>query len=323
MSEMDDFGFDEETPEEEIEDWGGDEEAKGGGRTRLLLLILLLVVLAGAGVWFFVLAPADGPSPPVQVVSMPKKPVAMPAQPSTQAPAKPQTAAPAVAPAPSPAQPATTAGAPTTQTATPAAAAKPAPTPAAVAKPAPATAQTTEPAVKTVTVQPKTAATAAPATRPVAVASGDAYTLNAGAYLLKSNVDDLAKRIRSAGYEPVLTPVTRKVKMLRLLVGRYPTALDGARKLKEVKRFAPDAFTITRGSSVSVYVGSYVSREKARAYADRLYDKRGLQLQEEEALIKESLQQVTFGAFATSEEAKAVARQLSGNGISAQPQARR
>jgi len=320
MADMDDFGFDEELPEEEVEDWGGDDAGKGGGgRTRMLLLVLLLVVLVAAAVWFFVLAPEEGPSPPVQVVTVPKKPIAMPSAPATPAPAA--AAKPAPAPTAPPAAPGATPAAPPQPA--PAVAAEP-PAPAA-AKPVPATQSPAAPAPEApAPAAPTAAKPAAPATpvttKPAAVAGG-AYRLNAGAYVLKSNVDILVKKLRSAGFEPVLTPLTRKVKMIRLLVGRYATALDGERKLKEIRKFAPDAFSIQENRGAAVFAGSYVSRDKARAYADRLYEQRGLQLQEEEVVVKETLQRVTFGAFATLEEAKAAARQLSSKGITAQPEA--
>jgi len=325
MADMDDFGFDEDLPEEEVENWGGDGAGKGGGRTRMLLLVLLLVVLVAAAVWFFVLAPADGPSPPVKVVTVPKKPIAMPAPPSTPEPASAPTAA-----TPAPAAP--DAPPPTTNESTPvsgptAVPAAPAPT-TAMPAPVPAPKEATPVPTPTEATPVPTPSSAKPAsappmakTTPAPVVAVGAYTLNAGAYLMQSNVDILSKKIRAAGYEPVLIPVTRKVKMIRLLVGRYPSALDAARKLKEVKKFAPDAFSVQEKGADAVYAGSYVSRDQARAYADRLYETRGLQLQEEDAVVKETLQRVTFGAFATTEEAKTVARQLSGKGISAQPEA--
>lgn len=338
MADKDDFGFDEDLPEEEVENWGGDGGGKGGGRTRMLLLVLLLVVIAAAAVWFFVLAPADGPSPPVKVVAVPKKPIAMPAPPSNPAPVpvKPAAAAPAAKPVPAapktakpvPAAPAT-AAAPASTAAAPAAD-KPAPaaTPApATSKPVAANPAPVAPSTPASTAS-KPAATPAPApatTKPAPVATTSpatgAYRLNAGAYLLKSNVNILVKKLRSAGYEPVLSPLTRKIKMIRLLVGRYSSSADAVRKLKEIRKFDSDAFTIKERGGVAVFAGSYISRDQARAYADRIYESRGIQLQEENALVKETLQLVTFGSFATANEAKAVARKLSAKGISAQPEA--
>lgn len=320
MTDMDDFGFDEEMPEEEAQDWEPEiEEKKGGGRTRVLLLALLLVILVAAALWFFVLAPVDGPSSPVQVVTMPKKPVAMPAPPAA-APAKAAPSAAAPMPAASTAPPSATAPAPTPMPASPA------PTSASAPQPA------TEPPVTTVAVPPAPVAVPAAPEKPTASAKmaasakpaaavHGAYTLNAGSFLLDSSIKEVVAKVRAAGYEPVLTPVTRKVHMTRLRVGVYPTAVDAARKLKEVKRYAPDAFSIDKGGMVAVYAGSYFVRDKARAFADRLYEKRGVRLEEEGIEIKETLQRVTFGDFSGLDAATAEAKKLAARGLPAEPKA--
>jgi len=297
MTDNDDFGFEEETPGEEVEDWGTDvEEKKGGGRSRLLLLVLLLVLIGAAGVWFFVLAPEDGPSAPVQVVTVPKKPVAMPVPPSAP-----------VTPTAQPAEPAVQ-----TVQLSPTAAQSP-------VQPVPAT-----PAPDAAEKTPGTVAVETPETKvpvPVvklATAGSGAYTLTAGSYLLMANVKTVTKKLQRLGYEPMLTPVVRTLTMIRLRAGVY-SAVDAARKLKELKKYAPDAFSIESDGQVTVYAGSYYNQDQARSFADRLFDKNGMRLEEEPVQVKETLQRVTFGSFASLDEAKVLARQLAAKGLDAEP----
>jgi len=324
MSDHDDFTFDEE--ESGSEEWHEEEPVKkrkkgGGSRTRLLVLLLLLIVIAAGAYYFLLMPPADGgpAAPPRAVVSVKKQPVAMPERkpinPPVSAPApagqeaktdEPVASAPA-APAPA-AMPDQAAGQPTPVEA-------PAPAPAPVAE-QPASAPSPS-AAAAVPVPPAPAPVAVfekPAEVKPAMVDG-AYTLTAGTFLLDSSVRNVSKKIRALSFEPVLKPVKRKITMTRLKVGTYPLT-EAAAKIAKLKSTAPDVFGIRKGDMETVYVGSYAVLDKARRYADTLYTK-GVSVTEEPVEVEQTLQRITFGAFADMEAAESVRRQADAKGIDA------
>ena len=344
MADKDDFMFDEEDKtgfdsesglEPEPEEWGDYEPEKKKGSKRLVYLLLLLLVLAFAAVYVLILAPEDGPSPPVNVVSVKPK---LKAAPMPKPIAAPTPAAKAAS-----GDKAGTAAEPISA---------PAPAPAAVpTAPETATMQT-EPAkdnaAPTVTVVPEVPATAAPAVAPLEpksksvevvpskseaalvkpepfdaqpttpVAAEGLYTLSAGAFLMQSSVDDVLKRVRKLGYEAQIQKIKRKVDMTRLLVGVYPEA-TAAQKLREVKKITPDAFSLNKGDKIAVYAGSYMVLDKARIFADTTLIENGIRVTEEGVQIDQTLQRVTFGSFANREEALKISRKVAGQGLVTTP----
>jgi hypothetical protein len=320
MADQDDFTFDEQ--DSDSEEWYEEEEPKkkkkgGGSRSRVLLLLLLLVALGGGAYYYFMILPMNGPgpaAPPKAVVSVKKKPVAIPARKPINPPASaPAPAAPVAKadekPTPEPAQPTPAAPMPKKADATPAAPVakadeKPKATPAPAAMPAKPVAKTQifeQPTASKPVVQPTTA--------------GGAYTLTAGTYLLDSSVKRVSKKIRALGYEPVMTPVKRKVTMTRLKVGTFSPA-EAAAKKTELKPLAPGVFGIKKGSQESVYVGSFAVLDKARRYADALYAK-GVKLTEEKTQVEQTLQRVTFGSFVDADTAGDAGRQAAAKGVDA------
>lgn len=312
MADQDDFTFDEE--ESDSEEWYEEEEPKankkgGGSRSRLLLLLLLLVVIAGGAYYYFMILPMDeGPAaPPKAVVKVNKKPVAMPAP---HPEAKPM-------PAPIPAEKT----AETAPAKMPVAAPKPA-APVTAPNPAPVPAPekiATTPAKPAESVKPVESAKDVfekPAETMPAPAVTGAFTLTAGTYLLDSSIKSVSKKIRALGYEPVLTPVKRKITMTRLKLGTYPLD-EAATQLARLKAEDPDAFGIRNGNMESVYAGSYLIIDQARRFADKLYAK-GIDLSEEPVEVVKTLQRVSFGSFADNASAGAAARQAKAKGVEAQ-----
>lgn len=333
MADQDDFMFDEEEEEavdsvQESEDWGDYETEKKGGSKRLLYLLLLLLVLLGGAAYMFLLAPDEGPSPPIKVVTAPRKPIAAP---------MPQKA-PVAKPAPAPMQekaattPEQSAG---EKTATPAASetssgatptpprlvatqkTPPAPVVAEKAPPAPAAvekAAAPEPKPTPAEVQPKLFD---PKPAPAPVVGGD-YTLSAGAFAMQSSVDGVTKKIRKLGYEPQVTEIKRKVEMTRLLVGVYSPDV-AKQKLREVKKVSSGAFSLNKGSKTAVYAGSFLVLDKARVFSDTTLSKNGIRVTEEPIKVDRPLQRVTFGSFATRDDAAAASRKVAGKGLEAKP----
>lgn len=282
MTEKDEFGFLDEEPES----WEAPPESAPGGpgtgpqvtppgkgsRTRLLLLLLLLVVLGGAGYFFYFGLP-EPPAPAPPPVPVKKKPIALPAPPpSAPAPEK----VPVAAPAAGKEQPGK------------AAAVAPAPAAAAPAVSAPTAAKA--PAAV------KAAPPAAPARKaPVAVATGP-YTLQAGAFLLKENLRAAEQKVRLLGYEPRVQTVRRSMPMTRLRVGTFP-AEEGQARVQALAPQAPDAFCLRSGEQVTVYAASYYDLDRARIFADRLYEQ-GIRVEEEPAQVEVTVSMLSFGAFA-------------------------
>jgi cell division septation protein DedD len=134
--------------------------------------------------------------------------------------------------------------------------------------------------------------------------------VQAGAFLIKGNVTEVAKKVRRLGYEPQLTTVSQMVDMTRLRIGSF-TPADAKAKVQELKsQGAPDAFSIPSGEQVNVYAASFYELDKARSFADQLYAK-DIRLDEETVRVKVPLTLLSFGNFpdrATAEKAAVKAR---------------
>lgn len=314
MTDQDDFTFDEQ--DSDSEEWYEEEsekiKKKGGSSRRLLLLLLLLVVIAAAG-YYFMLMPQDdgGPAaPPKAIVKITKKPMTMPAkQPVNKpAPARDQM---------SDDKPAEDASGKPMPAKMPASAAKPAESPSPAPMPAkmPEESASVPATAKPVTEPGKVFETSETTSSAQPQVAGGAYTLSAGAFLLDSSVKSVSKKIRALGYEPMTSPVQRKVSMTRLKIGTYPLAEAEAKKA-ELKTIAPGVFGIRNGNMETLYAGSYLVLDKARRYADKLYNK-GIKLEEEPVQVEKTLQRITFGSFADAAAAGAAARQAAAKGVEA------
>ena len=321
MADKDDFTFDEEEnidlgSEQESDDWGDYEPEKKGGSKRLLYLLLFLVVLAGVAVYMFVLAPADGPSPPVKVVKAPRQSIATPMpKPSTPAAQATKAAVPAAVPAPE--TPLKAEVQPVTPPAKTAPAVEPTPVKPTVAASTVAKSEpmaAAKPAAAPTEVKPKLFESK-PTPAPMAVG---AYTLSAGAFVMQSSVDGVVKKIRKLGYEPKISKIKRPIEMTRLLVGVYPSN-EATKKLSEIKKVSSGAFSLGKGSQTAVYAGSYLVLDRARVFADTTLSKNGIKVTEETALVDRTLQRVTFGSFASREEAAKTSQKVAGKGLEAKP----
>ncbi len=142
----------------------------------------------------------------------------------------------------------------------------------------------------------------------IVVSSGN-YMLNAGAFLVKANLAEASDKVRQLGFEPRVSPVKKTVEMTRLRVGAYPPA-EGKAKLAELRKATPDAFSLLRKGKMVLYAASYRSLDKARAHADRLFEK-GIRVEEEPASVKIGFSDLSFGDFpdrAAAEKAAKTAR---------------
>lgn len=268
--------------------------------SRLLLLILLLVAVA-AGAYFYL-----GTEEPVTVAKIPvpmKKPMPVKPQPQPQPVPLPKPAKPEAAPAAAASVPAASV--------TPPAPAEPAPVAKAEA-PAPVPA---EKAPATPVGKPQPVAAEVPEPAPVetaSVASG-AYRVQVGAYLLPDNLHETEAQVRKLGYQPQVVTGSRPVEMTRLLYGKF-SKQEAAGELAKLQKHAPDAFMVHNGDQVSIYAGSYVSLDKARRFADLMFEK-GVRLSEETAKVPVPFYHLSVGPLADHQAAAEVLNHLHQAGL--------
>jgi len=302
------------------------EKGAGNSKTRLLLMILLLVIAGGGGVYYFMGLGETTSSVPTVPVPTQKttKSVAVPPPPQ---PAKP---APKVAPVKQPLA-AKTPDSPVTKPAAQVVAEKvtvetvkqPA-TQVAVAVPAPL--PVPKPKATPVEAMPATAAPAPPeavvaalatasakTTVPAKQVSGGAFALDAGSYLLESNRDILAAKIKKLGYEPFVTPVDATLDMTRLRLGTF-----GKDEVQEALAFArsiePGAYSAPAGDGYVVYAGTFLKSSNIDKLS-QLFLQEGIKVHPEPVQVVRTLSRVRFGSFATKEDATAAASELSRSGL--------
>lgn len=286
---------------------------KGGSlRRTLLLLVLLILVAAAAAAYFYpslypsllssLLQPKETPKP----AAAQRQPVTLPARPTP--PAKPA----AVVEAKKPSSPAPAADKGVVRENLPQQ------KPAAVEEvPARTTRDEEPPASKAAPPAAKANANAPasdpkPEVRPKAAPAGR-YTLQAGAYIDSDNLRRAKKRVRSLGYEPVLIQAEKKVEMTRLRLGTFPVA-EAKGKLKQLSALAPGAFYLDKGNRWVVYAGSYYDLDRARSFADQLYEQ-GIRLTEEQVMTTLPLTIVRFGDFSDLASARKAAARARAAGL--------
>ena len=136
---------------------------------------------------------------------------------------------------------------------------------------------------------------------------GSRYTLQAGAFLFKSNLRQTEKALRHLGFTPRVTTIRRKVSMIRLRLGVFPPA-EARTKLAELKKLTPDAFLLPAGDRLGVFAGSYYEKRQARHY-EHLLASKGIHVAEDPVKLAMPLSVLRFGEFADRTAAgKAVSR---------------
>jgi hypothetical protein len=290
--------------------------------SRTLLLLLLLLAVAGGGGYFVMMNEPEPPPAPQPVVQRQAIPIARPqAAPATPAePATAVTSAGEVAAVVAEPAPATDAPAPAAQVA----AAPPGPAEVPVSSAVAPTVPAEQPPVTAaVAVQPPPSVLPAVAREPVKAPAPVAgkFTLVSLLYADQGNVTTVQQGARKLGFQPTVTTVTRDATMTRLRYGTFRPEEAPAR-LQELKKVAPAAFTLRQGELVSVYAGSFAVQEKARAFADLLYQQQIL-VEEEVVQVKVPLQQVSFGSFADRSAADKAAARARAAGMVVTIQARR
>lgn len=334
MADKDDFSFDKDSKSESA----ASPAAAPGKKvqpvpSRALLLGLLLVVLGGAAYFYSVemMAPQEVAVPAEVTKQLITPPPAPAATPATESPATGQQApaADTAGQAPAPAADSATAAATESQSVSqevpklaekgvlqeiPIEAPKPAPEPVTSGAPADGQTGVASPAIAG-EAPPSAAAPAAVETKaaPTAVAgkpARGAFTLLAGAYLSPELLQSASKKVRSLGYQPRTSRDAKMVEMTRVRIGAFAPA-EAQAKLAELKKIAPDAFTLPEGEQLAVYAASHFNQKAHNAFAEKLRQA-GVAFEEEKAMRNLPITELSFGDFndrSAAEKAAAKARQ--------------
>jgi len=318
--------------------------ARRGSPARLLMLVLL-VLLAGASAFYFLVMPGTDLAPEVAksgtAVSTAKQPISLPAKPlARNLPATSGDPLPAGARPQAGAGTAVAAKEPGAGETLPAAVKAPVVPAAKVASPQSESAKQVPAAgagaaavvPQKATVQAaadKRPADSPPAAvkahKPVSPSRGDSpavarvkpkYQVQVGAFLLESNLLAAEKKVRKLGFEPRRSEAKKKTSMFRLKYGSFGQA-EGRQKLAALKKVDADAFILHEGDRLGVYAGSYVDLDKARHYADLLWDK-GIKVKEVKADVEVPLHRLSFGGFGDRKSALDAAARAKSAGLAAQ-----
>ena len=301
-------------------------EQDGGNSRMRMLLILLLVIAGGAGAYYFM--DLGGTSPAVPTVAVPaqtaSKSVALPpppaSEPATPVPTEQVTTPVTVAVPPPPSEPAAQQAsvqqpAEKVVAEQPAAeAAKPAAVEAVVPSPAPETATQEQAAAVAASLPADTAKAEMPAPSPKQV-EGGAYALDAGSYLLESNRDQLVKKIKKLGYEPLVTPVDATLDMTRLRLGTFSKD-EVQEALAFARTIEPGSYSAPAGDLYVIYAGTFMKSGNVDKLTQRFLAE-GIVVHPEPVQVVRTLSRVLFGSFASKEDATAAAHQVSQNGLKA------
>ncbi len=159
---------------------------------------------------------------------------------------------------------------------------------------------------------------AAVVTKPVSVpapppASAPAFALTAGSYLYQGWLSKAITQVERMGYKVVSSKISEAHEMTRLLVGVYGRPL-AEKRLAEVKKLSDGAFLAAEEGKFAVYAGSFLSLDKARRWADLLYQQ-GVIVRELQVKVDLPRTTLRFGSFATRGEAQKVVSRLTKLGV--------
>lgn len=127
------------------------------------------------------------------------------------------------------------------------------------------------------------------------------FTLLAGAYISPAMLQSATSKVRSLGYQPRTLRDAKLVEMTRVRIGGFAPA-EAQAKLAELKKIAPDAFTLPEGEQVAVYAASHFDQKAHAAFAEKLRQA-GVAFEEEKAMRKLPMTELFFGEFNDRAEA--------------------
>ena len=165
--------------------------------------------------------------------------------------------------------------------------------------------------VAAVETKPQPVSVVAPKAAPPVLAP--VFALSAGGYLNQMTLKKTISQIGKSGYRVESSQVPEPREMLRLLVGLYGKT-EALKKLKQVQKLSEGAFMVAVEGEYAVYAGSFLSIDKARRQADRIYAQ-GVRVDEVKARVDLPRTTLRFGGFATRAEALRVMNKLQKKGV--------
>jgi hemolysin activation/secretion protein/cell division septation protein DedD len=156
-----------------------------------------------------------------------------------------------------------------------------------------------------------------PAVIYAAVSSGaeSAWEIRIGTYAQGDLLEVAREQVRSAGFTPVVkTDSHTTSSMNRLFRADFTRHSDALTAYNRLKRAAPDAFILVKGSRYGVYSGSYLSDSRAAAELQRL-NAAGFRLTLVRAEVALPLQRLTVGPFSSKNAATTALNKLQSAGI--------
>ena len=157
------------------------------------------------------------------------------------------------------------------------------------------------------------AAVSAPVVPEVKPEPKPAFALTSGSYLYHGALARAEKILKDQGYEVSSSEQPEEHEVTRLLAGRFDKS-QAQKRLAELRQLAPDAFLVAEEGLFAVYVGSYLSLDKARRTADLLYQE-GVRVDEVQVKVSLPKTRLRFGQFVTRKEAETAAAKLKKLGV--------
>jgi cell division septation protein DedD len=122
-----------------------------------------------------------------------------------------------------------------------------------------------------VTKSPTAKAEKAPKDESGSTASGSAWTILVGTYVLEDALSTDMGRVRKAGLNPLVKPGPRKKSaMNRLFLSEFADRDAAKAALDKLKRQTSDAFILDHAGKYTVYAGSYLLDVRAASEMERL-----------------------------------------------------
>ncbi|WP_020676634.1 SPOR domain-containing protein [Geopsychrobacter electrodiphilus] len=141
-----------------------------------------------------------------------------------------------------------------------------------------------------------------------------AYVLASGRYLYSDKLNKAISQIEKMGYKTTRTSINEEHKMTRLLLNRFDTKAMAEKRLAEILPKIAGAFIVAEAGKFALYAGSYLSLDMARRDADYLFAE-GIRTVESSVSVALPRTTLTFGSFATRDEALKVADKLKKKGV--------
>jgi len=139
------------------------------------------------------------------------------------------------------------------------------------------------------------------------------FVLQAGAFQLLSNAQTIVEKISELGFEARIKQIDVSLDVTRLHVGRFHKE-EAYSVLEKLKTDVESPFILSEEEYYTVYAGSYHQAGTVEEEAERLHE-RGYAVFEEKVTVPVPLHTVSFGSFATRDEAENMAEKATQSGF--------